>query len=202
MKEKRRVGIYGGTFNPPHNGHVFIAQRFAEELMLDELMIIPDYLPPHKEFSGTVSVEERLEMCRLAFGHIPTARISDMEIKRGGRSYTYITLEELADKDVDLFLLIGTDMMLTFDSWRRFEYIFELATVCYARRENDEKTGVLLENKVDMFRKNYGAKIINISNSPAPVSSSEIRSGNDEYRRRHLPTAVYEYIKARGLYGN
>ncbi len=200
MSIKRRIGIYGGTFNPPHNGHVFIAERFREEMALDELLIIPDHLPPHKMYSGTVTAAERLQMCKLAFGHIPTATISDMEIRRGGRSYTYITLEELTKPDVELFLLIGTDMMLTFDSWKRYEYIFELATICYARRENDEETGILLQSKVDMFRESLGARIFQITPAPSPISSSEIRSGTEEYRQKHLPPSVYDYIKERGLY--
>ena len=97
-------------------------------------MIIPDCLPPHKEYSGSVTEEQRLEMCKLAFGHIENVTISDMEIKRGGRSYTSVTLEELTSPDRELYFLCGTDMFLTLESWYRPEVIFDLATICYIRR--------------------------------------------------------------------
>ena len=84
--KKIRVGIFGGTFNPPHCGHVAAAESFYRTIKPDEIMIIPDCLPPHKEYSGTVTEEQRLEMCKLAFGHIENVTISDMEIKRGGRN--------------------------------------------------------------------------------------------------------------------
>ena len=113
MTEKRRVGIYGGTFNPPHNGHVGAAEAFCRGALLDELIIMPDFLPPHKEIDKAVSADERLKMCELAFSHIEKARVSDMEIRRGGRSYTSVTLEELSSPDVDLYFLCGTDMILT-----------------------------------------------------------------------------------------
>ena len=98
-----RLGIYGGTFSPPHKGHVEAAEAFSREMKLDKLLIIPTFVPPHKTTADDATPEQRLEMCRLAFSHIKNAEISDMEIKRGGTSYTYLTLEELSSRDVELF---------------------------------------------------------------------------------------------------
>ena len=197
---KKRVGIYGGTFNPPHKGHTFVAEAFREQMALDELLIIPDDIPPHKVYSGSVTAEERLEMCVLAFSHIDNAKISDMEIRRGGKSYTYLTLEELSSPEVELFLLIGSDMLLTFDTWRRFDYIFSLATVCYVIRELGDDIAALVKEKCDSFRREYGAKIYEIESAPFEVSSSDIRASSDEYRCKYLPTEVYDYIKKNRLY--
>ena len=83
-----RLGVYGGTFSPPHLGHIESAEAFYREMKLDKLLIIPTFIPPHKEAKDDASPEDRLEMCKLAFSHIPNTEISDMEIKRGGKSYT------------------------------------------------------------------------------------------------------------------
>ena len=183
-----------------HKGHVLVAENFAKQMGLDELLIIPDDIPPHKAYSGTVSAKERLKMCELAFSHIEVAKISDMEIRRGGRSYTYLTLEELSDENTELFLLIGSDMMLTFDTWRRYDYIFTLASICYVRRESSEEIGRAIKEKCDVFRSEFGAKIYEIESAPFEVSSSEIRSAGDSFRRDFLPPLVYDYIQANHLY--
>lgn len=200
MTSKKRVGIYGGTFNPPHKGHTFVAEAFCQQMALDELLIIPDDIPPHKAYSGSVSAEGRLKMCELAFSHIDKVKISDMEIRRGGKSYTYLTLEELSKPDIELYLLIGSDMLLSFDTWRRYDYIFSLASICYVIRESGEDVALAVNEKCEMFRREFGAKIYEINSAPFEVSSSEIRSSGDEYRREFLPPEVYRYIKENRLY--
>ena len=137
MAKKSKIAIFGGTFNPPHIAHVRAAERFSEIVNPDVFYIIPACVPPHKDYSGTVSPQERTEMCTLAFGHIPNVEISDIEIKRGGRSYTYLTLEALSSSDKELYLLCGTDMFLTLDEWVNPDIIFKLATICVIRRESD-----------------------------------------------------------------
>ena len=197
-----RLGIYGGTFSPPHIGHVSAAKAFARQMQLDKLLIIPTYLPPHKEYGEEATAYERLSMCRLAFEDIPIAEISDLEIQRGGKSYTYETLEELAADGIDLYLLCGTDMILTFDLWRNFERIFSLATVCYIRRESNSESANEIEQKVEEYRKKYGAKIIEISEEAIEISSTKLRrrisTGKDVVE--FLSVSVMDFIRERGLY--
>ena len=147
MTSKKKIGIYGGTFNPPHIAHVRACKAFYDCIKPDQMLVIPDFLPPHKEIAGGADTEDRLEMTRIAFSSMPYITVSEMEILRGGRSYTAITLSELKKEDNELYFLCGTDMLLTLDSWYRPDMIFDLATICYVRRE-DEK-----ENDIKIFQK-------------------------------------------------
>ena len=116
-----RVGIYGGTFAPIHNGHVNAAKLFMEQMRLDYLFVIPAAIPPHKQIDTSDDPMHRLNMCALAFGDMDGVVVSDMEIKRGGKSYTVDTLRELSAKGRRLLLLCGTDMVLSFDSWYQYK---------------------------------------------------------------------------------
>lgn len=201
MARKKRLGIYGGTFSPPHIGHVLAAEAFVKELDLDELLIVPAYIPPHKEYKGEASPGERFEMSKIAFSNISKATVSDIEIRRCGKSYTYLTLNELAGDEVELFLLCGTDMFLTLDRWVCFERIFELATICYVRREEDADLTEEIEKKCEEYTSKYSASVCKISNTVVDISSTELReeikcSGNSKY----LTDGVLKYIKYRGLY--
>ena len=196
-----RLGIYGGTFSPPHTGHTEAARAFADAMALDKLLIIPTHIPPHKLFGEEASSLERLEMCRLAFSGIPHAEISDMEIKRGGKSYTYLTLEELKNEADELYFLCGTDMLLTLDEWKNFERVFELATICYVRREANPEIDTKIENKIKEYVESYSARIIKIPHTAIEISSTELREaislGNGATM---LPARVYDFIEQRGLY--
>ena len=123
-----RIGIYGGSFSPVHNGHVAAAKAFMEQMWLDLLYIIPAGIPPHKQLKGDVNAWQRLKMCELAFQDVDGVLISDIEIRREGKSFTVDTLRAFAREEHRLFLLMGTDMLLTLDSWRESEEIFRL---CY-----------------------------------------------------------------------
>ncbi len=198
---KKRLGIYGGTFSPPHKGHIEAAEAFMREMKLDELLIIPTFLPPHKESADGATPLDRLNMCRIAFSHIPNTYISDMEIKRGGKSYTYLTLEELLGPDTDIFFLVGTDMILTFDLWKRYEYIFSLATICYARRESDKENDEKIDEKVRQYE-NLGATIVKINHQVNEISSTDARSLDDTSAlSKYVTKEVEEYIFAHSLYG-
>lgn len=204
MSRLKKVGIYGGTFSPPHNGHVGAAEAFASAVALDKLLIIPDFLPPHKQIDGEIDATERMEMCKLAFSHIPIAEVSDIEIKRGGKSYTALTLSELSSPESELYFLCGTDMFLTLGEWYTPEKIFELATICYVRRENDEKAECEIRLRTEEYVEKFGARIIPISAPVKEISSSELRAavkGGNEGLTRLLPREVLEYIASRGLYG-
>ena len=132
-----RVGIYGGTFSPVHNGHVAAAKAFMEQMWLDILYVIPTGVTPHKDMKGDATASDRLEMCRLAFEGVEGVIVSDLEMRREGKSYTVDTLRELSGEDRRIFLLCGTDMMLTLDTWYQAEEIFRLCYPTYIRREED-----------------------------------------------------------------
>lgn len=197
-----RIGIYGGTFSPPHNGHLAAARAFMEQMWLDILYVIPDALPPHKEMADPVSAADRLEMCRLAFGGIEGVYVSDMEIRRGGKSYTVDTLRELAREDRRLFLLCGTDMVLTLDEWREPEEIFRLCYPVYIRREADPSLDGLLVRKIAEYHEKYGKVVRRIVTEPLAVSSSDIRKKlrAGESVGELIPPAVEEYIRDKHLY--
>ena len=198
----KKLGIYGGTFSPPHNGHVGAAEAFMRQISPDELLIIPDFLPPHKQIDNDATAQDRLEMCRLAFSHIPNTTVSDIEIKRGGKSYTAITLTELSFGECELYFVCGTDMLLTLDSWYDFRRIFNLATICYVRRECDSEISELIDGRVREYTEKYGAKIIPISADVIEISSSELRARivSRENVEQYICKPVLSYIEQKGLY--
>lgn len=202
MSEKKKIGIYGGTFNPPHLAHVNACRAFYDAVSPDELLVIPDYLPPHKEIDASVTTQDRLEMTRLAFSKLPFARVTDMEIKRGGRSFTAVTLSELKSDDNELYFLCGTDMFLTLDRWYRPDLIFSLAKICYVRRENEKENDKKLVEMTNYYKEKYGAEIIPVICRVTELSSSEIRGkiSRGEGVDSFLSDNVIEYITARGLY--
>ena len=198
-----RLGIFGGTFSPPHIGHVGALSAFVRALPLDEILVIPTFVPPHTEYHEEASSEERLEMARLAFSDIAGVKISDMEIKRGGRSYTYLTLEELKRDGVEIYFLCGTDMLLTLDEWKNPDKVFNLAKICYVRREGDESLTSLIAEKTLAYKERWNAEIIEIEASVIEISSTELRCGiksQDHKILKNIPEKVLSYIDERGLY--
>ena len=135
-----KIAMFGGSFNPIHNGHIMLANAFQKELSLDKVLIIPTYIPPHKQRDYSVSPQQKLEMCRLAVKDMPFAEVSDIEIKRQGASYTYMTLQELRKiyPHDELYLITGADMFMTIHQWKNPEIIFALATICGVPRNDDD----------------------------------------------------------------
>lgn len=197
-----RVGIYGGTFAPIHNGHVRAAKAFMEQMKLDYLFIIPAYLPPHKQIDSSDDPLYRLRMCELAFEDTDGIVISDCEIARGGKSYTYDTLKELQRPDTRLFLLLGTDMVLTFDTWYRFEDILKMCYPVYVRRENDALIGNRIVSKITEYYQKYGVMFRKIVTDPVELASTDIRKAVREGKdiSRLVPARVEKFIKENGLY--
>ena len=194
---KIRLGIYGGTFSPPHLGHVSAARSFAIGAALDKLIVMPDFIPPHKSDFGNVTAEDR-----LAFSGMPCVEVSDFEILRGGKSYTYLTLQAFTSKDVELFFLCGTDMLLTLDTWKCPEILFDLATICYVRRESDACNDLLLREKIADYKERFAARIIELDHDVVEVSSTDLRSNivSGENNLINLPCGVIQYIQEKGLY--
>ena len=204
-----KIGIYGGTFNPPHLGHVTAARAVFDLLRLDRLLVIPAGLPPHKDLPDhSPTPAQRLEMTRLAveqMGLDGKAEVLDMELSRAGKSYTSDTLAELKERypDDELWLLIGTDMFLTLQAWHAPEEILSLAGIAaFGRTEAD--TEELFSVQRDYLYKTYPQARIFTLTIPGviDVSSTELRqklAAGDGGAL--LPPAVYGYILRQGLYG-
>ena len=203
-----KLGIYGGTFNPPHLGHLTSARLALDALGLDELRFVPAALPPHKRLPPDApGPEARLEMVELAAdGLLLPGRVSvsDMELSRPGKSYTADTLEQLHAQNpgAELWLMMGTDMFLTLQNWREPERITALAGICaFARTQAD--CGELLTIQAEHLRKTFEAKVCVLQlPQVVDVSSTRLREllaqgGGQEY----LSPAVYGYILRHGLYG-
>jgi len=201
-EQSLRIGIYGGTFAPPHVGHVAAARAFMEQMKLDVLYVIPAYLPPHKQIDNSDDPYHRLRMCELAFGDMEGVIVSDMEIRRGGTSYTVDTVSELWGEDRRLFLLLGTDMVMTFDRWYRVEDIFRMCYPVYIRREKDPILDNRIPVKLAEYYEKYGVMIRRIIADPIELSSSEIRHAvrSDLDISRMVMPKVAHYIKEKGLY--
>ena len=199
-----RVGIYGGTFSPVHNGHVAAAKAFMEQMWLDILYIIPTGVPPHKTMKGDATAKDRLEMCRLAFEGMEGVIVSDLEIRREGKSYTVDTLRELYDPDGRLFLLMGTDMLLTLDKWREPEEIFRLCYPVYIRREEDGALDTAIMEKIKTYQEKYGKVVRRIVAPAIEISSTDVRAAVAEGFpiEGAVPSSVAAYIRDRGLYRN
>ncbi len=197
-----RVGIYGGTFSPPHKGHLAAAKAFMEQMWLDILYVIPTAQPPHKEADGLATAAQRLEMCRLTFEGVDGVIVSDMEIRRGGRSYTVDTLRELTREGDRLFLLCGTDMLLTLSQWREADEIFRLCYPVYIRREADPSLDALIVKRIAEYQATYGKVARRIVSEPIELSSSDIREAIREGRPINdmVVGSVEKYIQDNFLY--
>ena len=171
-----KIAVYGGSFNPPHLGHTEAARTVAEALRPDKFLIIPDNLPPHKEMEEDSPMpEQRMGLCKLAFAGIPGAEISDMEINREGKSYTADTVDRLRElyPEDGLYLVMGTDMLLSFEQWYRFRYLLEQCTLAVLARA--EEDGDAIRAHAGYMEREYGAKIVILPHEPLEMSSSDIR---------------------------
>ncbi len=204
----RTVGIYGGTFSPPHIGHISAAKAFYEEIRPDSLLIMPTYTPPHK-VAYDIDPLHRMNMAKLAFsadeGFDDTVTVCDFELTKKDVSYTYQTLEHFASPDTELYFLCGTDMFLTLDKWKNPDIIFKLSTIVLALREDaTEEISRQISIFKELYEKDYNAKIIILKNRPITVSSSELRSAisSGKDASDFLTGPVYDYIKINKLYLN
>ena len=136
-----RIGIFGGSFNPPHLGHMLALREFQEKLSLDRVLLIPAAAPPHKKLTAnSPSAEHRLQMTRLAAQGMHNVEVLDLELRREGASYTADTVAQLRQtySHDELFLLMGTDMFLSFGKWYHPERIAQEVTLAVAHRDVDD----------------------------------------------------------------
>lgn len=195
---KRKICIFGGTFNPPHIGHIRLAGNAADRIGADKVIVIPDCIPPHKQADQLASAEERVEMCISSFCSDSRFEVSSMEIERGSRSYTVETLRELKKlyPDDELYLIVGSDMLATFTQWYCWEEILTMAKLVAASREKG------FEPKLEGFSQEQKNRVIYIEAEPFEMSSSEIRNGiysGNKYDNA-VCSEVLEFIRKRGLY--
>jgi nicotinate-nucleotide adenylyltransferase len=192
-----KVGIFGGTFNPPHNTHIEIAHRAVAALGLDVLYVLPSGQPPHK---CAISKLDRLILTRLAFAEIDKAVVDDFEINKAGYSYSLDTLEEFSRRHPSdqLFFIIGRDSLQNFPSWHRPEEIAKLCTLVVANRNDEDGIAELISQRALQ----YSANIIPLDIDQSDISSTEIRLmyqfGLDA--TKYVPAAVDEYIPQANLY--
>ena len=197
------IAIYGGTFNPVHKGHYNCLKSVLDAVELDRVIVLPDRIPPHKSADGLISGEDRLEMCRLAFGGLYKVEVSDWELKQTGKSYSVITLRhfhKLYPED-KLYFIMGSDMLLSFEKWYRYEEILQLASLICVSREN-AVTKQILQQHTDELTRNSGGEIIIVDTKPFEVSSTQIRKmiENSQIPSCYLDENVVQYISVKNLY--
>lgn len=197
-----RLGVLGGTFNPPHVAHLLCASEAADQLALDRVLLMPAAEPPHKEVEHDPGAETRAELCVLAVDGDPRLEVSLIELERPGRSYTVDTLRALhaAHSDTELTFIVGGDMALSLPTWREPAEILGLARLAVA-----ERSGVARQDILDRLGATLGDVAGRIDFFAMPrldLSSSEIRRRIADGRsvRYLVPDPVAERIAARGLY--
>ena len=197
-----RIGIFGGSFNPPHLGHILAVREFQEKLSLDRVLLIPAATPPHKTLTAnSPAARHRLEMTKLAAAELPYAQVSDIELRRSGASYTADTIDELRRiyPQDEFFLLMGTDMFLSLASWYHPERIAAQATVAVAHRSADNAQQ--LRSCADRLKETLNMETILVENEYLPHSSTSVRAllafqAAEEY----VAPEVLDYIQKNDLY--
>ena len=196
-----RIGLLGGTFNPPHVGHMLCAQEALAALELDRALLMPVHTPPHKELEADPGADVRLELCRLAVGDAPGIEVSPLEVERRGRSYTVDTLRALhdADPENELTFIAGADQACGLPSWREPAAVLELAELAVAEREATRREDVL--ERLSGLPEAAG-RVRFFAMPRVDVSSSLVRRRVAAGRpiRWLVPDGVASAIAERGLY--
>lgn len=197
-----KIGVFGGTFNPIHQGHILLTEYCKKEASLDKVLLIPDNTPPHKSDKDLASGGDRLKMCQLAAQGKTWLKVSSVELEREGKSYTYETLLSLKELylDDELFLITGADMFLTLHEWKNPTVIFECASLIAVPRDLSDKEK--LQSFYEETLKPMGARALILPQPVMEVSSTYIRENihDDKKVKPLLSPAVYEYICENELY--
>ncbi len=192
------IALFGGTFNPIHNEHLRLIKHLSGLKFIDKVLVMPTHIPPHKTSDYLADDIDRFNMCRVATENIEKVTVSDFEIKRGGKSYTFYTVSALKEeyKNDELFVVCGGDMAITLDTWYRFDELKEICTFLVVDRPgiDVDKLRNYLKNLKDK-----GAKVEYTLCPTEDVSSTMIREKG--LNTSFVPQKVLEYIKEKGLYG-
>lgn len=198
-----KICVYGGSFNPPHIGHLAAAKAAIRQIGPDKMLVIPDRAAPHKDMAAdSPTPEQRFELTRLTFSDEPGVEVSDMELRREGKSYSADTLRQLLEHypSAQLYLLVGTDMLCSFEQWRDFEWILQNVILTAAARDagDDEK----IKSEAQTLTEKYGARLEIIDAPAVPAASTELRALLRQRLGRELmhPAAYARVIQLR-LYG-
>ncbi|GKS80944.1 putative nicotinate-nucleotide adenylyltransferase [Ligilactobacillus pabuli] len=187
---KKRVGLMGGTFNPVHNGHLIVADQVASQLGLDQVVFLPDNLPPHVDKKEAIAAKDRVKMVRMAIAGNEKFTLDTLEVDRGGVSYTYDTIKELKARhpDVDYYFIIGGDMVEYLPKWNRIDELVKMVKFVGVKR-----TGAKMNSKYPILW--VDVPTIDISST---LIRNKIKQGCSI--RYLVPDAVAEYLKEEGLY--
>ncbi|MBQ2730997.1 MAG: nicotinate (nicotinamide) nucleotide adenylyltransferase [Clostridia bacterium] len=198
-KKNPRVCVFGGSFHPPHLGHVEAARLLLSSGEVDRLLVIPAFLPPHKSLAKGATAEDRLEMARLAFLPLgERVEVCAIELEKGVSRYTLDTLKELKERlpSADLRLYVGSDMLFSFETWHEFRKIFPLCRILTLAREGDFTRA---HAHAQYLTENYGADVVVLGDC-IPASSTDARQALLSGADAQLPDAVREYIRTHRLY--
>lgn len=198
----KKIGILGGTFNPIHNGHIQLARYCQNKLGLDKVIFIPTYTPPHKASVNLADSSHRISMCKTAVLPDNNFEVSDIEIRRKGKSYTFETLNSLKElfPEDTLYLIMGADMFLTLAEWKNPKIIFKNAVIAAIPRNDSDKGD--MTDYYNRVLKPLGANAVILDNPVEQVSSTYIRNNIDkpELVSNLLDKNVYEYIAKNNIY--
>ena len=220
----KHIGLFGGTFNPIHSGHIQVIQEVKQGFGLDKIFIIPSALPPHKAPDGLVDAGDRIEMIRLSFSNHPDFSVSDVELNRSGPSYTIDTVrhfKSILPEAAKLFLILGSDAFLEIDTWKSYKDLFLLIPFIVMSRGTQGKNRRVFERKtVEDYLKSKISEGYTLSASqssyihkekqavfvfdvtPIDISSTKIRNLIKTGRliKSLVPDIVEAFIKSKGLY--
>lgn len=198
-----RIGIFGGTFDPPHNGHYKYACEAMEKLRLDRLIVIPASIPPHKANQGVSDGADRLKMTEMLFIDDWRVEVSDMELNRQGKSYTVDTVKELSKKypDDELYFLMGSDMLLCFHMWKDPEEIIKYVRIGAVTRCGEVEKKELEEYAQKHFPESID-RFLFCDFEPVELSSTQVRNAvkKGESINSMVNSQIEAYIKEKGLY--
>lgn len=192
-----KIGIFGGSFNPIHNGHIYIAREVKKKFLLDKIVFIPTGYAPHKDNSDFAPKNDRFNMVKISVGD--EFEVSDIEIKKSGPCYAVDTMSELKKTycDDDLYYIIGADSLRDFMTWREPLKLFSMLNIIVVNREKTD-----IERIAEEYREKYNAKIYVCHINPVDISSTEIRKRCklNKNLSEYVPYTVEEYIKKHKLY--
>ena len=201
-----KIGIYGGSFNPPHMGHALAVGEMIRKLDLDRLILVPAAVPPHKALAaGSPDPQMRLKMLELQFGGMERVEINDLELQREGKSYTVDTVKTLHQRypDCPLYLLMGTDMFLSFDHWYEPAEICRYVTIVTAHRSADGAEDCKrLKKQAQQIHDTFKTDVIILDNRFMEASSTDVRRMlRFQCAETYLDPKVHQFILDHGLYG-